>query len=180
MENLCDNKSNYNFGKSILAAESDALSALAERLGTEFSQAVQMILDCKGTVLLTGLGKSGIIAQKISATLASTGTLSFYLHPSDSLHGDLGRVQRTDIVIVFSYGGETYEITRLLDILIKMGVRVIGITALASSTLARKADMSLLMGEIPEACPLGLAPTTTSTCMLALGDALAMTVLKAR
>ena len=124
--------------------------------------------------------KAGIIAQKISGTLASTGTLSYYVHPADALHGDLGRLREADLMLVLSYGGETEEISRLLNILAKIGVKIIAITARESSTLARKADLALLLGEITEACPLGLAPTTSTTCMLALGDALAMAVMKIR
>ena len=169
-----------DFGRGVLASESKAVSVLAERLGQEFAQATRMIHECSGAVMLTGMGKAGIIAQKISATLASTGTRSYYLHPADALHGDLGRIHQSDLMIVLSYGGETDEITRLLRVLSKIGVKIIGITARESSTLARDADLALLMGEIAEACPLGLAPTTTTTCMLALGDALAMTVMKMR
>ncbi len=173
-------KSALPFGRAVLAEEAAALVRLAEQLGDEFERAVRMIHDCQGAVILTGMGKAGIIAQKISGTLASTGTLSYYLHPADALHGDLGRVQKSDIMLVLSYGGETDEISRLLKILGQMGVKIIAITARESSTLARKADLSLLLGEIAEACPLGLAPTTSTTCMLALGDALAMAVMKMR
>ena len=166
------------FGRAVLAAEAAAVAKLAQHLGPEFDQAVQMILDCQGAVILTGMGKAGIVAQKISATLASTGTVSYYLHPADALHGDLGRVQKSDIVIILSFGGETEEISRLLKLLGRMEIRIIGITARESSTLGRKADLALLLGEIAEVCPLGLAPTTSTTCMLAMGDALAMTVMK--
>ena len=168
------------FGRAVVKAEGQAVGKLAERLGEQFEQAVEMMHGCTGAIVLTGMGKAGIVAQKISATMASTGTLSYYLHPADALHGDLGRVRRSDIVLVLSYGGETDEINRLLSMLGKMEVRIIGMTARESSTLARKSDLALLLGEIPEACPLGLAPTSSTTCMLALGDALAMTVMKMR
>jgi len=177
---VSEEKSALAFGQAVLIAEAAALASLAEQLGDEFEQAVRMVHDCQGSIILTGMGKAGIIAQKISGTLASTGTLSYYLHPADALHGDLGRVQKSDIMLVLSYGGETDEISRLLKILGQMGVKIIGITARESSTLARKADLALLLGEIAEACPLGLAPTSSTTCMLALGDALAMTVMKMR
>ena len=177
---MCKEKTTLALGRGVLATEAAAVSAMAERLSEEFERAVQMIHDCTGAVILTGMGKAGIIAQKISATLASTGTLSYYLHPADALHGDLGRVQKSDIMLVLSYGGETDEISRLLNILAKIGIKIIAITARESSTLARKADLALLLGEIVEACPLGLAPTTSTTCMLALGDALAMAVMKMR
>ena len=175
---VSDEKSALALGRAVLAGEAEAVANLAEQLGDEFERAVQMVHDCQGAVILSGMGKAGIIAQKISATLASTGTLSYYLHPADALHGDLGRVQKSDIMLILSFGGETEEISRLLKIVGRMNVKIIGITARESSTLGRKADLSLLLGEIAEACPLGLAPTTSTTCMLALGDALAMTVMK--
>lgn len=173
-------KSTLDFGRNVLAEEAAAVAGLAERLSGEFEQAVQMVYNCQGAVVLTGMGKAGIVAQKISATLASTGTLSYYVHPADALHGDLGRVQKSDLLLVLSYGGETEEISRLLNIVTKVGVKIIAITARESSTLARKADLALLLGEITEACPLGLAPTTSTTCMLALGDALSMAVMNMR
>ncbi len=166
------------FGRAVLAEEAAAVAKLGQQLGEEFGQAVGMIRDCQGAVILTGMGKAGIIAQKISATLASTGTLSYHLHPADALHGDLGRVQKSDIVMILSFGGETEEISRLLKLLGRMEIKIIGITARESSTLGRKADVALLLGEIAEVCPLGLAPTTSTTCMLALGDALAMAIMK--
>ncbi len=177
---VCEEKSVLALARAVLTGEAEAIGRLAEGLGDEFEQAVRMVHECEGVAILTGMGKAGIIAQKISATLASTGTLSYYLHPADALHGDLGRVRKCDIMIVLSFGGETDEISRLLTILGRMGVKIIGMTARESSTLARTADLALLLGEISEACPLGLAPTTSTTCMLALGDALAMTVMKLR
>ena len=177
---VCGEKSVLAFGRAVLAGEAEAVERIAEGLGDDFEQAVRMVHECEGAVVLTGMGKAGIIAQKISATLASTGTLSYYLHPADALHGDLGRVRKCDIMIVLSFGGETDEISRLLTILGRMSVKIIAMTARESSTLARTADSALLLGEISEACPLGLAPTTSTTCMLALGDALAMTVMKLR
>ena len=177
---MSEEKTALDFGRNVLATEAKAVAGLADRLSEEFTRAVQMVYDCKGAVILTGMGKAGIVAQKISATLASTGTLSYFLHPADALHGDLGRVQESDLVLVLSYGGETEEISRLLDIVAKIGAKIIGMTARESSTLARKADIALLLGEVSEACPLGLAPTTSTTCMLALGDALAMAVMRMR
>ena len=177
---MSEERTVLNFGRNVLATEAKALAELAERLSEEFDQAVQMIYDCKGAVILTGMGKAGIVSQKISATLASTGTRSYFLHPADALHGDLGRVQESDLVVVLSYGGETEEISRLLELLARIGAKIIGMTARESSTLARKADVALLLGEVSEACPLGLAPTTSTTCMLALGDALSMAVMKIR
>ena len=162
MRKVCRKNSKREFGKFVLLAASTALATLSRHLGMNFDYAVQMVLDCQGAVILTGLGKSGIIAQKISATLASTGTLSYYIHPTDSLHGDLGRVQNTDLIIVLSYGGETEEVVRLVDIFTKRDLKVIGITSCESSALARRVDVPLLLGKIVEACPLGLSPTTTA------------------
>ncbi|GAH68127.1 unnamed protein product, partial [marine sediment metagenome] len=150
------------------------------RLGDAFQQAAQMLYACKGNVVTSGIGKAGIIARKVSATLASTGTPSHFLHAAEAVHGDLGRVGPKDVVLVLSYGGETAEVTRLLGQLEKMKVPVIAMTGNRESTLARKAKAMLWMGEIDEVCPMGLAPSATTTAMLALGDALALTVLKMR
>ena len=139
-----------------------------------------MLYACKGNVVASGIGKAGIIAQKISATLASTGTGSHFLHAAEAVHGDLGRVRKDDVVLVLSYGGETAEVTRLLGQLEKMKVPVIAMTGNRESTLARQAKVLLWMGRIDEACPMGLAPSATTTAMLALGDALALAVLKMR
>ena len=168
------------YARRVLQAEASAVEGLVDRIGREFSRAVHRIFDCTGNVITSGIGKAGIIARKISATLASTGTPSLYLHPAEAVHGDLGRVQPGDIVLILSYGGETSEVTRLLGQLEKMEAPVIAMTGNRDSTLARKADVLLWMGEIGEACPMGLAPSATTTAMLALGDALALTVLAMR
>jgi arabinose-5-phosphate isomerase len=168
------------YARRVLDVEADALRRLRGRIGREFAQAVHLLYRCKGTVVTSGIGKAGIIAQKISATLASTGTPSHFLHAAEAVHGDLGRVRPQDIVLILSYGGETAEVTRLLAQLEKMKVPVVAMTGTADSTLARKAKVLLWMGQIEEACPLGLAPSATTTAMLALGDALALTVLKRR
>jgi len=168
------------FARQVIEAEASAVAGLADRIGREFSQAVRMLFDCRGNVVTSGIGKAGIIARKISATLASTGSPSLYLHPAEAVHGDLGRVQPGDIVLILSYGGETSEVTRLLGQLEKMDAPIVAMTGNRDSTLARKAEVLLWMGEIGEVCPMGLAPSATTTAMLALGDALALTVLKMR
>ena len=139
-----------------------------------------MLYACKGNVVASGIGKAGIIAQKISATLASTGTGSHFLHAAEAVHGDLGRVRKDDVVLILSSGGETAEVTRLLGQREKMEVPVVAMTGNRESTLARQAKVLLWMGRIDEACPMGLAPSATTTAMLALGDALALAVLKMR
>jgi arabinose-5-phosphate isomerase len=168
------------YARHVLRVEADALHRLTGRIGRDFAQAAQMVYRCKGNVITSGIGKAGIIAQKISATLASTGTPSHFLHAAEAVHGDLGRVRPKDIVLILSYGGETAEVTRLLGQLEKMKVPVVAMTGTLDSTLARKAKVLLGMGQIEEACPLGLAPSATTTAMLALGDALALAVLKMR
>lgn len=168
------------YARSVIQAEAAAVAGLLDRLGDEFEEAARLVFACPHTVVLSGIGKAGIIAQKISATLCSTGTPSIFLHAAEAIHGDLGRVREDDLCMVLSYGGETDEVTRLLQQLKKMGVRIIGMTGRPDSTLGRHADVVLDLGEIEEACPLGLAPSATTTAMLALGDALALTVLKMR
>jgi len=164
----------------VLAVEARALDGLIGRVGRDFADAARMLYGCRGNVVTSGIGKAGIIARKISATLASTGTPSLFLHAAEAVHGDLGRLRPKDVVLILSYGGETAEVTRLLGQLEKMKVPVIAMTGNRDSTLARKARVLLWMGQIDEACPMGLAPTATTTAMLALGDALALTVLKMR
>ena len=168
------------YAKEVLALEARAIQGLIERIDEAFERAVALILNCKGRVVVTGLGKAGIIGQKVSATLASTGTPSLWFHPAEALHGDLGRVIKDDILIMLSNSGETEEIVRLIDPIKKIGSPIIAITGNKDSTLARNCDLLLDMGRISEACPLGLAPSASTTAMLALGDALALTVLKNR
>jgi len=167
------------YGKKVIALEAQALERLVDRVDEGFQRAVDFILHCKGRVVVTGIGKAGIIGQKISATLASTGTPSYWLHPSEARHGDLGRVVKEDVVLALSNSGET-EVSALLPFMKKIGAGVIAITGSSESTLARHSDVVLDIGQIEEPCPLGLAPSASSTAMLALGDALALTVLKRR
>jgi len=168
------------YARHVLQVEADALRSLQGRVGEDFARAVRMIYRCRGNVVTSGIGKAGIVAQKVSATLASTGTPSHFLHAAEAVHGDLGRVRPNDVVLLLSYGGETAEVTRLLGQLEKMKAPVIAMTGTPDSTLARKATVLLWMGQIEEACPWGLAPSATTTAMLALGDALALTVLRMR
>jgi arabinose-5-phosphate isomerase len=163
-----------------LAAEGQAIAALAEKLDDGFARAAAAVYACEGKVVLTGIGKAGIIAQKVSATLASTGTQSIFLHPVEALHGDLGRVQRGDVAVALSHSGETDELLRLLDHIKARGASLIAVTAEPDSPLARDADVAVCYGHVEEACPLGLAPTVSTSCMLALGDAMALTVMKMR
>jgi len=163
--------------RKVLETEAAAILALVGRLDGEFDHAVELLKCCRGRVILTGMGKSGIICHKIAATLSSTGTASFFLHPAEATHGDLGKLQSDDVVVALSYSGETDEILRLLETIRGLGARLIAITGTPSSTLAQAADVSLDCSVIEEACPLNLVPTASTTAALALGDALAMTLL---
>ena len=166
--------------RKALRSEGEAICALSERIGDDFLRAAGFVLQCRTKVVLTGIGKAGIIARKISATLASTGTQSIFLHPVEALHGDLGRLGRGDVVIALSHSGDTEEIIRLLDHVKASGARLIALTGSADSALGRHADVTVCYGQIEEACPMGLAPTVSTSCMLAVGDALALTVMQAR
>ncbi|MBL7158401.1 MAG: KpsF/GutQ family sugar-phosphate isomerase [Candidatus Omnitrophica bacterium] len=162
---------------SVLATEGKAILDLAKKLDRNFEKAVDFLSKSKGRVIVTGMGKPGFIAQKISATLSSTGTPSLYLHPAEALHGDLGRVTRDDCLIAFSNSGETEEILKLLPILKKIGSRLIAVTGNKKSTLAKNSDFVIDASVKKEACSLGLAPTTSTTAMLAVGDALCVSLL---
>lgn len=166
--------------RDLVFQEAAAMRAMAEGFDEQFVQAVEMIFGCKGSVVLTGIGKAGIVAQKISATLASTGTPSHFLHAAEAVHGDIGRLQANDIVMVYSYSGASEEIVRLIALIKKLDVPMIGITGDLESPLAQHSQVTISLGNIEEICPLGLAPSTSTTCMLALGDALALTVMKMR
>ena len=168
------------YARSVLEAEAQAVLSIRERLGPSFVDVLQRILSCPGHVVVTGIGKPGFIAQKLSATLASTGVPSLYLHPAEAVHGDLGRIARGDVVLALSNSGSTEEIVRLLPALRRLGAQVVAITGNVESALARGADVVLDIGRIDEACPMGLVPTTSSAALHAIGDALAMTLLKSR
>ncbi|MCK4284394.1 MAG: KpsF/GutQ family sugar-phosphate isomerase [Candidatus Brocadiae bacterium] len=166
-------------GRHIIQQEVEALKAMQELLGGEFDRAVELIYNCRGRVIVTGVGKAGIIGQKISATLASTGTPSHWMHAVEARHGDLGRVRPDDVVLALSNSGET-EVVQLLPALKKLNVPVIAITGNAASTLARYSDVVLEIGQIQEADSLGLAPSCSTTAMVVMGDALALTIFKMR
>ena len=166
--------------RTVLETEAAAILALVDRLDERFERAVRLLLDCRGRVIVTGMGKSGIICRKIAATLSSTGTPSFFLHPAEATHGDLGVIQGDDVVIALSYSGETAELLRLLETIKRLGARLIAITGDCASTLGQAADVALDCQVSAEACPLNLVPTASTTAALALGDALAMTLLVAK
>jgi arabinose-5-phosphate isomerase len=166
--------------RAVLDIEADAVRGLKERLGAPFLEAHRLILGTRGRVVVTGMGKSGHIGNKIASTLASTGTPAFFMHPAEASHGDLGMITEHDVVIAISYSGESDEIGRILPLIKRRGARVIAITGRAGSTLAKQADVHLDARVEKEACPLELAPTASTTATLALGDALAMTLLEAR
>lgn len=172
--------SSIEYAKEVLSVEANAILGIIPFIGEDFTKAVSLIVQCQGRVVVSGMGKSGLIGEKLSATLASTGTPSLSLHPAEAIHGDLGRVVKDDIVIAISNGGETAEILRLLPLLKKIGSKIIAITGKPQSNLAKHSDLTLCIGNISEACPLGLAPTASTTATLALGDALAMCVSKQR
>ncbi len=171
--------SDIAFAKDVLLLESEAIKNLIDRLDHNFQKAIDLIFTCKGRVVVTGIGKAGIIGQKISATLASTGTPSYWIHSSEARHGDLGRVVAEDVVLALSNSGET-EVVTLLPFVKQMGAKVIAITGNSKSSLAQHSDVVLDIGKIEEPCPLGLAPSASTTAMLALGDALALTIFKKR
>lgn len=168
------------YARGIIQQEGRSLADLAKRLDTEFCRAVEYIHQCRGNVIVSGMGKAGLVGGKIMATLASTGTPSHCLHPAEAVHGDLGRVGRDDVVLMLSLSGETEEVVRLLPSLVELGVPILAVTACSDSTLGRAATVVIELGRIEEACPLGLAPSTSTTAMLALGDALALVVSRMR
>ena len=166
-----------SLARKVLETEAAAILALIDRLDERFDSAVSLLRSCRGRVILTGMGKSGIICRKIAATLTSTGTAAFFLHPAEARHGDLGVVQSDDVVIALSYSGETDELILLLETIRRLGAKLIAITGNAKSTLAQAADVALDCSVAEEACPMNLVPTASTTAALAIGDALAMTLL---
>jgi arabinose-5-phosphate isomerase len=169
-----------SLARKVLQTEAAAVSALVDRLDDRFARAVELVRECKGRVILTGMGKSGIVCRKIAATLSSTGTPSFFLHPAEALHGDLGVMRSDDVVIALSYSGENEELVRILETIKRLGAALIALTGDVRSTLAQSATVTLDCRVSEEACPMNLVPTASTTAMLALGDALAMTVLVER
>lgn len=166
-------------GRRVIAIEADAIAALTDRVGTGFARAARLLYDCSGRVVVTGMGKSGHIGGKIAATLASTGTPAFFVHPGEASHGDLGMITGDDVVIALSHSGETAEILTILPLLGRLGVPLVAMTGAPGSTLARRANVHLDVAVALEACPLELAPTSSTTAALAMGDALAIALLEA-
>ena len=166
-----------DLARQVLQTEADAVRGLIDRLDDSFTTAVRFLADCRGRVIVTGMGKSGIISRKIAATLSSTGTPAYFLHPAEAVHGDIGVIQRDDLLVALSHSGETPEIIRLLETIKRLGALIIAITGAPSSALGQAADVTLDCHVDAEACPFNLAPTASTTAALALGDALAMTLL---
>ncbi len=169
-----------NLGKAVLINEAEAIQAMVKRIDERFEKACELILACKGRIVVTGMGKSGHIGNKIAATLASTGTPAFFMHPGEASHGDLGMITAQDLLIALSNSGETAEITTLLPLIKRLKLPLISLTGNPNSTLAEFADINLDVAVEKEACPLGLAPTSSTTATLAMGDALAVAILQAR
>ncbi|HZX81793.1 MAG TPA: KpsF/GutQ family sugar-phosphate isomerase [Lysobacter sp.] len=167
-------------GRRVFAVEAQALAAVADRLGAAFAQACRLMLEARGRMVCIGMGKSGHVARKIAATLASTGTPAFFVHPGEAAHGDLGMITDADVVLALSYSGESDEILTLMPVLKRQGNVVIAMTGRGASTMAREADVHLDVSVPAEACPLHLAPTSSTTASLAMGDALAVALLEAR
>lgn len=167
-------------GRAVLETEAAAVSALADRVDESFVRACRHMLACRGRIVVTGMGKSGHIGSKIAATLASTGSPAFFVHPGEASHGDLGMITRDDVVLAMSNSGETAELLTIVPLIKRLGVPLVVMTGNARSTLAREADVHLNVGVAKEACPLGLAPTSSTTAALAMGDALAVAMLETR
>lgn len=169
-----------DIAKKVLTIEAEAVSALTEKLNPDFEKAVEIIFNSKGRVVVTGMGKSGLVGKKIAATLASTGTPAFFLHPAEASHGDLGMVTSEDVIIAISNSGETEELVNLIPFLKRFNVALISMTGNSASSLSRAADVTLDVSVKEEACPLGIVPTASTTAMLAMGDALAVALLMKR
>jgi arabinose-5-phosphate isomerase len=169
-----------DLAKKVLRIEAEAILSLVDRLsvnGGDFERALDLLYECRGRVIVTGMGKSGIVSRKIAATFSSTGTSAFFLHPAEAIHGDLGAIREDDVVVALSHSGETEELIRLLESIRRIGAKLIAITGAPASTLGRAADVALDCSIAEEACPMNLVPTASTTASLALGDALAMTLL---
>ena len=164
--------------RRVLTAASGALTALAETLDGDFTRAIGLMLAAKGRIIVSGMGKSGHVARKIAATLSSTGTPAYFVHPAEASHGDMGAITRQDVLLLLSWGGETAELSDLITYAKRHRIPIIAIGANPDSTLIKAADVTLLLPRAPEACPMGLAPTTSTTMMLALGDALAVALME--
>jgi arabinose-5-phosphate isomerase len=167
----------FDIAKNVFKIEAESIQALSDRIDDSFINAVELVLACRGKIVVTGIGKSGQIARKISSTLSSTGTPALYLHPAESSHGDLGVLTQNDLVIAISYGGEASELHAILNFVSRRGIKLVAMTGKQNSTLAKAADVVLNIHVDKEACPLNLAPTSSSAVTLAMGDALAMAIL---
>jgi arabinose-5-phosphate isomerase len=174
---MTETMTGLELARKVLRIEAAAILGLVDRIDGDFERAVQLLFECRGRVIVTGMGKSGLICRKIAATLSSTGTSAWFLHPAEAIHGDLGAIRDDDLVLAVSYSGETDELIRLLESIRRIGARLIAITGNPGSTLARAADVTLNCGIAKEACPMNLVPTASTTAALAMGDALAMTLL---
>jgi arabinose-5-phosphate isomerase len=172
-----DTATALDLARKVLRTEADAILGLIDRIDGAFEEAVQLLYECRGRVIVTGMGKSGIICRKIAATFSSTGTSAWFLHPAEAIHGDLGAIRDDDVILALSHSGETEELVRLLESIRRIGAKLIALTGHAQSTLAKAADVTLDCGIAEEACPMNLVPTASTTAALAMGDALAMTLL---
>jgi arabinose-5-phosphate isomerase len=179
-ERTADAETIIRWGRETLQAESSALAGVAGRLGSRFADAARALVQCRGRVPTTGVGKAGLVARKVAATLSSVGTPAFWLHPCDAVHGDLGVVCKNDVVMAFSKSGEADELVRLIGPLRDTGATLVGVTCSPESSLGRRSDVLLDLGPVAEAGPLGLAPSTSTTAMMAVGDALAFAVMRLR
>ena len=173
---MSDTPADLDLARKVLRTEAAAILSLVDRIDADFERAVQLLFDCRGRVIVTGMGKSGLICRKIAATLSSTGTSAWFLHPAEAIHGDLGAIREDDVVVALSHSGETEEIIRLLEAIRRIGAKLIALTGDRASTLARAADVALDCSIATEACPRNLVPTASTTAALAMGDALAMTL----
>src|ERR1700754_19003 len=177
---LIDADAIISSARTVIATEADAIRSLEPRIGQDFVEACRLILSCAGRVVVIGMGKSGHIARKVAATLASTGTPAFFVHPGEASHGDLGMITEDDVIMALSWSGETAELKDMIDYSRRFNIGLIALTANAESTLGRAADATLLLPQAREACPHNLAPTTSSMMQLVLGDALAVALLESR
>jgi arabinose-5-phosphate isomerase len=168
------------FAREVLRIEAQAVERVRDQLGLTIARAAELVYRCPGSVIVTGMGKAGLVGQKLAATLASTGTRAFPLHPAEAVHGDLGRIRADDVVIALSQSGETDEVLRLIPALRRLGACLVAITERAGSSLGQAADLCVALGPIEEACPLGLAPSASTTALMAVGDALALLVSRMR
>ncbi len=172
--------SGVDFAREVLRIEAEALLQVRDRIDASIARAADLVFRCRGSVIVTGMGKAGIVGQKLAATLASTGTAAFPLHPAEAVHGDLGRIRSGDILVALSQSGETEEVLRIVPSIHRLGATLIAITERPSSSLGRAADVCITLGPIEEACPLGLAPSASTTALMAVGDALALLVSRLR